>query len=343
MRSFLSSLRQGRQPKLPPVNRQLITGYRLPTTGFTLIELLVVIAVIAILMALLFPALRKAREAARRAVCMSNLRQLQIAWQTYAENYGGSIVCGMPTRWGEVGDDKPWLKVGKPWLFDGEIYEVYKAPTRAAMDTLMRTGALGSYVGNMGIYRCPASPKVPATLPDGMWRPSYQWLNSYGIVCPMNCFSPSFRAGIERGFIQNRGPSRIPVCINKLTQLSPAGPAGRMVFFDVECQYWLQDLGPSDWAIMGSTLVPRSGWIDVKGGGGYGPPIHHSKGTCTSFADGHVQYWRWKDPRTLAWSQTWRDWWDSGGTGSKPTSPPFPEDQDNQDYLKFFEAIWGRR
>ena len=50
-----------------------------------LIELLVVIAVIAILIALLFPALRKAREAARRAACLGNLRQMQIAWQTYKE------------------------------------------------------------------------------------------------------------------------------------------------------------------------------------------------------------------------------------------------------------------
>jgi len=101
---------------------QRTTKNHQPETAFTLIELLVVIAVIAILMALLFPALRKAREAGRRAVCMSNLRQLQIAWQTYAENYGGSIVCGMPTRWSEGlldhdHDAQPWLKVGKPWLF----------------------------------------------------------------------------------------------------------------------------------------------------------------------------------------------------------------------------------
>jgi prepilin-type N-terminal cleavage/methylation domain-containing protein len=55
--------------------------------GFTLIELLVVIAVIALLAAILFPALAKAREAARRVTCQGNLRQLQVAWETRS---GGS-------------------------------------------------------------------------------------------------------------------------------------------------------------------------------------------------------------------------------------------------------------
>jgi prepilin-type N-terminal cleavage/methylation domain-containing protein len=311
--------------------------------GFTLVELLVVIGVIAVLLAILFPVLHKAREAGRRAKCMGSLRQLQIAWQTYAEDYGGSIVCGMPTRWAEASpnpDSQPWLKVGRPWLFDCEINEVFEAPTRAAMDALMRTGALGSYAGNMGIYRCPARPKVPYPLPWGYtWQPAHQWLSAYGIVCPMNCFSRSMQADIVNGFNQYRSPSRIPVCITRLSQLSPPGPSRRMVFVDGGHLFLGQLLEPADWLIMRSTTEPMSGWTE----GGFGAPIHHSKGTCTSFADGHVRYWRWKDPRTVAWSQAWRDWLDSGGTGSCPTSPPFPGDRGNDDFLEFYEAIWGRR
>ncbi len=58
--------------------------------GFTLVELLVVIGIIALLIALLLPALNVAREQARTTQCLSNLRQMAIASQSYADAYGGS-------------------------------------------------------------------------------------------------------------------------------------------------------------------------------------------------------------------------------------------------------------
>ncbi len=62
------------------------------SNAFTLIELLVVIAVIAILAALLLPSLAKAKEQGRRINCMSNLKQLQLCWELYADDYKGTFV-----------------------------------------------------------------------------------------------------------------------------------------------------------------------------------------------------------------------------------------------------------
>jgi len=81
----------------PTPARKSFVSHHLSTSnpvGFTLIELLVVIAVISLLMALLVPVLRSAREQAQRAVCLSNLRQLTLAWVTYAEEHDSKIVSG---------------------------------------------------------------------------------------------------------------------------------------------------------------------------------------------------------------------------------------------------------
>lgn len=74
-------------------------------SGFTLIEILVVIAILAILAAILFPVFARSREQARKATCLSNLKQIGLAFRLYTQDYDG----GYPN----TGD--PWLWVGRRW------------------------------------------------------------------------------------------------------------------------------------------------------------------------------------------------------------------------------------
>ena len=81
-----------------------------PTRGFTLVELLVVIAIIALLLSIITPALRKAREHAQRVICANNSRQSGIALITYTESYNGSLIPNTDTG-GNPGSVMAWHNV----------------------------------------------------------------------------------------------------------------------------------------------------------------------------------------------------------------------------------------
>src|SRR5260370_41013229 len=83
----------------------LMASARRLRRGFTLVELLVVIGIIALLVSILLPALNKAREDAKRVRCLSNQRQLVMAWQMYAAESKGHLCCSNTPPFSGLGPD----------------------------------------------------------------------------------------------------------------------------------------------------------------------------------------------------------------------------------------------
>lgn len=112
--------------------------------GFTLIELLVVISIIAVLMAILMPSLRLARDQARRIHCIGNVRTLTLGWLMYKDENDGKIVFG-----GTQG--------GSAWV-DDKLKTTWEDQQAG-----IRRGRLFKYVGEqVDVYRCPADPRRPS-------------------------------------------------------------------------------------------------------------------------------------------------------------------------------------
>jgi prepilin-type N-terminal cleavage/methylation domain-containing protein len=279
-----ASIRRGQDDNLAGTANQHVTPSQSPSRppfrgmGFTLIELLVVIAIIAILAALLLPALSLAKEQAQGTRCESNLKQLTMGWAMYSGDFkilpssswpsGGNSVSGLdPT--GEY-PNNGWC-MGRMDLSPSWIDPVGS--------TLIEHSLMYSYVNNPLVYRCPADTST-ATLGGtdaypygGPGNPRVRSVSMNGWVGADGNLSPT-----------ESGDPTMETAFNKLTDIIK--PAATMVILDenpstINDAFWL------NWA--GADVTS---WTDI-------PATYHVNANGISWADGHAEIHLWHDPAIL--------------------------------------------
>ncbi|MCH8118107.1 MAG: prepilin-type N-terminal cleavage/methylation domain-containing protein [Planctomycetes bacterium] len=308
----------------PTPARKSFVSHHLSTSnpvGFTLIELLVVIAVIALLIAILIPVLNLAREQAQRAVCLSNLRQLTLAWVLYADDHDGKLVLGW--TFGRMGSKTRYQDVYlKGWL--GRAFEFPES--RSAVVENPDKGALWPYVRDIDVYRCPrgwaghAATYEIVTAANGalLWTRRLGWHVPGRFPLPPESVIPAVRVGST------------VLKLTKLTDITSPGAGQRAVFLDrghtKATSFYVPYLYPQ--------------WDSHNP-----PPIHHSGGVTLSMADGHAEYWKWKGRETVRMPRVLH-------TNPNPIGAQFsesleecyePQTEDGlYDLQRLQKATWGR-
>jgi prepilin-type processing-associated H-X9-DG protein len=245
-----------------------------------LIELLVVIAIIAILASLLLPALAKAKTKAQGILCLSNMRQLSLAWLQYIHDNNDRLPYASPN--GGVGPANPKLD---PYAWVTGMMDFNAAnPSNWDIEQDIKKSPLWSYCGNSaGIWKCPAdgSTIVPSIGPLKGKRVSRVrsismmiWLGGFDGVLNVSpgMASPPWR------LYQNLGDIVDP------------GPGGTLLFWD-------QREDSINW---GNFFVEMTGFPDKPEQTQIWdyPASYHNGAGGLSFVDGHAEIKRWLDART---------------------------------------------
>ncbi len=240
------------------------------TRGFTLIELLVVISIIAILSSLLLPALVLAKVKAQSVQCLTNLKQLQLAWITYSQDFN-DVLPPNSDRGNEGLDSE-----NPAWVAGTMSYTVN--PDNFNTDLLVGQqlaafGSLGPYTKNPTIYHCPGDKSTAPFSGTARLR-----VRSYS----MN----SWVGYATRDWLQPTVPPFFKLNCRMSDLVSP-GPSDTWVFIDER-----EDSINDGWfAVDMVDQGPNGFWVDL-------PASYHNHVGTLSFADGHCQSKKWKDPRT---------------------------------------------